>query len=104
MATRLIGLSRDLIIHPGEALRELLKDRDMTQKELVELINFSEKHISNVLNGQAPITSKFAAELEVVFGVNALFWLNLQGNYDLELMEFNAINSISPEENQKSQM
>ena len=98
MATKLIGLSRDLIIHPGETLRELLEDRDMTQKELAKRTDFSEKHISKVLNGQASITSKFAAALAVVFDVNAIFWINLQGNYDLELAEFNALNSISPAE------
>jgi len=95
MGTKLSGLSRDLIIHPGETLRELIEDRNMTQKELAVRTGFSEKHVSKVLNGKASITSKFAAALEIIFDVNAMFWLNLQDNYDLELMDYEALYTVT---------
>lgn len=98
MAVKSTGLSRDLIIHPGETLRELLEDRNMTQKEIAARTGFSEKHVSQILNGKVSITAKFAAALEVVFGVNAKFWLNLQDNYDLEIMEYNAHSTVSDAE------
>ena len=34
MAKRRSGLSREFIIHPGETLKEVLEDREMSQKEL----------------------------------------------------------------------
>lgn len=34
MATKRIGISRDLIIHPGETIADVLEDRCITQAEL----------------------------------------------------------------------
>lgn len=98
MAEKLNGLSRELIFHPGETLREVLEDRGMTQKELAVRTGFSAKHISEVLGGLAPISVKFAAALECVFGVEAEFWMNLQTNYDIECLEYNEPETVSSEE------
>ncbi|MCL1809945.1 MAG: HigA family addiction module antitoxin [Clostridiales bacterium] len=92
------GLSADLIIHPGETLFELLENRKMKQNELACRTGFSEKHISEVVNGKADISSKLAVSLENVFDVSAKFWLNLQSNYDIELLEHTASDTVSVEE------
>lgn len=92
------GLSRDLIIHPGETLRELLDDRGMSQKGLALRSGFSEKHISKVINGGASITAPFATALENVFGVEAEFWMNLQSNYDIELLKCEEEDKVSEDE------
>lgn len=34
MAAKKIGISRDLIIHPGETIADVLEDRGITQAEL----------------------------------------------------------------------
>ena len=34
MATKRIGISRDLIIHPGETIADILEERGITQAEL----------------------------------------------------------------------
>ena len=34
MMEKLNGLSLDLIIHPGETIKELLEEKEMTQEEL----------------------------------------------------------------------
>jgi addiction module HigA family antidote len=86
MATKQIGLSSDLLIHPGETLREAIDGRGMNQKELALRTAFAGKHISKVLNGKAPISPKFAMALETALGISSVFWLNLQTNYDIELM------------------
>ena len=79
------GLSLELLSHPGETLYELIHDRGMDQKELAIRAGFSEKHISKVLSGTYDITAKFAYALEYVFGAPAIFWTELQANYDTEL-------------------
>ena len=89
MARRKNGLSRDLIIHPGETLKEILEDRQISQSKLSKMTGFSQKHISEIVNGLASIRPDFAYALEKGFeGVSANFWLNLQNSYDLELLEF----------------
>jgi HTH-type transcriptional regulator/antitoxin HigA len=85
MAAKQIGLSRDLLIHPGETLREAIDDRGMDQRELALRTAFTEKHISKVLNGKSSISPKFAMALKTALGIDAVFWLNLQTNYDIEL-------------------
>ena len=54
MAEKLIGLSRNLIIHPGETLKEMLDDRDMSQRELAIRTGVKEPHISNIVRGKKP--------------------------------------------------
>jgi HTH-type transcriptional regulator/antitoxin HigA len=98
MATKQIGLSRDLLIHPGETLREAIADRDMNQKELALRTSFTEKHISEVLNGKSPISPRFAIALETALGIDAVFWLNLQVNYDIELASLEQPETVGKDE------
>ncbi len=93
-----IGLSRDLIIHPGETLAEVIEDRDMSQRELAIRTGMTEKHISTVISGKKSISPAFARKLEYALGIEASFWMNLQSNYDRELLEFEEVNNITSEE------
>lgn len=95
---KIIGLSREFIIHPGETLQEILDDREMSQKELAVRTGMSEKHISTVVNGVKPISVSFAKKLEYALGIETAFWINLQSNYDRELLEFEELNEISEQE------
>lgn len=98
MATSTIGLSHDLIIHPGETLREVLDSRGISQKQLSVQTGFTPQHISRVINGTTNISSGFSQKLEYALGVPASFWINLQANYDLELAQYEDISGVSPQE------
>lgn len=93
-----VGLSRDYIIHPGETLAEVIKDREMTQRELAVRTGMTEKHISTVIHGQKSISAAFARKLEYALGIETSFWMNLQANYDREILEFEELNNITEEE------
>lgn len=95
---KIIGSSPDLIIHPGETLAEILEEREMTQKELAVRTGMTEKHISTVVKGQKNISVAFAKKLEYALGIDSTFWINLQSNYDRELLEFEEVNNITEEE------
>ena len=92
------GLSREFIIHPGEILMEFLDEREMNQKELAIRTGFSEKHISSVLNGKNDISSAFAKKLEYALGIDYSFWMNLQNNYDKDIMKYEELHNITDEE------
>lgn len=98
MAAKKIGISRDLIIHPGETIADVLEERGISQSELATSIGVSPAYVSNVITGKKDISSKFAYALEYALGVPKSFWLNLQANYDAELLEFNEENTITDEE------
>ena len=95
---KIIGLSPDLIIHPGETLMEILEDREMSQKELAVRTGVTEKHVSTVVKCQKSISVAFAKKLEYALGIDSSFWINLQSNYDRELLEFEEVNNITQEE------
>ena len=45
METNINELSIEFIIHPGETIKELLEENNMSQEELAERTSFSPKHI-----------------------------------------------------------
>jgi len=69
--------------HPGEILREILKDEELTQKKLAEEIGVSFRAINELINGKRGITPEMALRLSKRFKTTPLFWINLQANYDL---------------------
>lgn len=98
MAVKKTGISRDLIFHPGETIAELLEERGITQAELAAQTGVSPAFISNVIKGKKDISAKFAFALEYALDVPKTFWMNLQANYDAELLEFNEMQTITDEE------
>lgn len=98
MMENMNGLSLDFIIHPGETIKEALEERNMSQEELSIRTGFSAKHVSEVVNGKKGISAQFARALEYAFDVPMEFWINLQGLYDKEILEFKAREEIGEEE------
>ncbi|MGN0581194.1 MAG: HigA family addiction module antitoxin [Oscillospiraceae bacterium] len=98
MATKKTGISRDLIIHPGETISDILEARNITQAELAARTGVSPAFVGKVIAGKKDISGKFAMALEYALGIPKSFWLNLQAGYDAELLEINEEYSICDEE------
>ena len=83
MAAKKIGISRDLIIHPGETIADVLEERGITQSELASSAGVSPAYVSNVIAGKKGISANFARGLEYAIGVPKSFWRNFlkQMNY-----------------------
>ena len=94
MDAKRTGISRDLIIHPGETIADVLEERDITQAELADLTGVSPAYVCKVVAGECGITSGFAVNLEYALGVPKSFWLNLQANYEAGLLEYRETHSI----------
>ena len=75
-------IEKDLIIHPGETIKEIILDRNMTQEELAVRTDYSLKHVSEVISGKKVISSRLADALEYALGIPFEFWINLQEIYD----------------------
>lgn len=71
----------DWVLPPGASILELAEDRGWTQAELARRLGYSEKHISQLINGKVPITVDAAGRLERVLGSTMDFWLTLEANY-----------------------
>ncbi|MCD6578349.1 HigA family addiction module antidote protein [bacterium] len=75
-------LQPDYAVHPGETLREKLKELNMNPKEFAIRTGKPLKTISNVLNGKSSITPEMAVKFEKVLGIPANFWMKKQANYN----------------------
>lgn len=71
----------DWVLAPGESIFDLAEERGWTQGELAQRLGYSEKHISQLINGKVPITVDAAQRLERVLGSSMDFWLSLEANY-----------------------
>ena len=76
-----------LVIHPGETIGDILEERGITKAELAARTGVSRAYVSNVIAGKKDISARFAMALEFALDVPKSFWLNLQANYDAELLE-----------------
>ena len=71
----------DWVLAPGESILDLAEERGWSQGELAQRLGYSEKHISQLINGKVPITVDAAQRLERVLGSSIDFWLALEANY-----------------------
>jgi HTH-type transcriptional regulator/antitoxin HigA len=71
----------DYAVPPGETLREVIDSIEMTQAELALRTGLTTVSISRILSGYQSISYETANLLELVVGIKAQFWNNLEANY-----------------------
>lgn len=86
-AKRLIP-SNDMIIHPGETLKEVMEDRNIAVESLAQSTGFAQDYINAVLNCKENISVAFARKLEDKLNIGADFWMKLTELYNVELKAF----------------
>ena len=73
-------------ITPGEILMEdFMEPLGISINKLSRDIGVPPNRISEIVNGKRSITVDTALRLQRYFNVEAQFWLNLQGEYDLRM-------------------
>lgn len=70
--------------HPGELLKDELKERKMTQKQLANDTGIKPSVLSETINGKRSISLNVAVALENALGIPADVWMNMQTQYDLD--------------------
>ena len=70
--------------HPGELIKDELKERNMTQKELSELTGIKPSVLSETINGKRSVSLSVAMALEKAMGIPTEVWMNLQTQYDID--------------------
>ena len=76
-----------IAIPPGATIKEMLEDRNMSQKEFAMRMEMSEKHISKLINGDVILTPQTAIRLEMVLGMEAYFWNSLESQYREDVLK-----------------
>ena len=75
------------IAHPGRLLKRELEARGLSANRLALDLGVPSGRITDILNGRRGITADTALRLGRYFGNRAQFWLDLQGQYDISMVE-----------------
>jgi addiction module HigA family antidote len=81
-------------------LAEFLDEFEVSQYRLAKDVHVPPRRINEIVHGKRSITADTALRLGRYFGTSAQFWLNLQGNYDLEITRSSVDLSKIPAVNQ----
>ena len=70
--------------HPGEILRDLyLKPLGVSITAAADALGVTRKHVSEIVNGHAPVSADMAIRLAGALGTEPKIWVNMQAQYDL---------------------
>lgn len=81
MAETLYRYTPTEVSPPGDTLRDLMEERDLTQAELARRLGRPAQAINEIIGGKKEITEDTALELERVLQVPARFWLVRESRY-----------------------
>lgn len=75
-------------IHPGKVLlEEFIRPMGLTMEQLASDIGVPVSGIRGIVDGRQALTVDTATRLAVYFDMEVRFWLNLQTEFDLRLVE-----------------
>ena len=75
------------IAHPGRLLRRELQARRLSANRLALDLGVPSGRITDILNARRAISADTAVRLGRYFGNGPQFWLDLQSQYDIALVE-----------------
>jgi addiction module HigA family antidote len=75
------------VSHPGRLLKRELAARKLSANRLSLDIGVPSGRITDILNARRSVTADTAVRLGRYFGNSAQFWLDLQSQYDIALVE-----------------
>ena len=80
---------------PGRLLKEeFLDPHQLSQSELSRRTGIPRSTINEIIKGKRTITAEVAFTLGTFFGMEPQFWINLQGRYDLRVVQFQQATAI----------
>jgi addiction module HigA family antidote len=75
------------VSHPGRLLKRELAARGLSANRLALDLGVPSGRITDILNGRRAISADTAVRLGRYFGNPAQFWIDLQGQYDIAVVE-----------------
>ncbi len=88
-ARRRYKFEPDYAVPPGQTLQEVMESLDMSQKELAIRTGLTVQSLIRIFRGEQPITYESANRFELVTGMPANFWNNLEAQYQEQLAKVN---------------
>ncbi|MBX3628319.1 MAG: HigA family addiction module antidote protein [Nitrosomonas sp.] len=83
-------------IHPGEHLTEFIKEYGIIQYRLAKEIHVPTRRINEIVKCMRSISTDTSIRLGGYFGNSPQFWINLQTDYDIEIIRQKISETIKP--------
>lgn len=75
-------------VHPGAVLlNDFIEPMGITRYRVAKAIGVQQRRIDEICAGERAISADTAVRLGLAFGVEPQFWLNLQSQYDIEVIQ-----------------
>lgn len=74
-------------VHPGRFLKRELQARGLSANRLSLDLGVPSGRVTDILNGRRAITADTAVRLGRYFGNRAQFWLDLQSQFEIAVVE-----------------
>jgi antitoxin HigA-1 len=75
------------LAHPGRLLKRELTARKLSANRLALDLGVPSGRITDIINGRRAITADTAVRFGRYFGNSGQFWLDLQGQHDIAVVE-----------------
>ena len=85
-----------IAVHPGEILLEMLEENGISQAKLARHLKMDPSKINEICKGRRGISAEMAVMLAKALRVSAGTWMNLQKNWELSQVDYDASKSIEP--------
>lgn len=74
-------------VHPGAVLlSDFIEPMGITRYRVAKSIGVQQRRIDEICAGERGITADTAVRLGLAFDIDPQFWLNLQAQYDIEVI------------------
>jgi len=71
----------------GDHIKDELDARGIKQKDFAKQIGIQASQFSEIIKGKRGIDTELATLIGKALGINPLFWLNIQSNYELNVLK-----------------
>jgi len=74
-------------VHPGEILlHEFIEPMELSRYRVAKALGVQQRRVDEICAGARSITADTAVRLGLAFKIEPEFWLNLQAQYDLDVL------------------
>ena len=75
-------------VHPGAVLlADFIEPMGITRYRMAKAIGVQQRRLDEICAGSRGVTADTAVRLGLALGIDPQFWLNLQAQYDIELIQ-----------------
>lgn len=92
-----VSSENSIAFHPGYYVKKYLDNQGMTQRELADRLNTTEKNVSEIVNGKMLLNNPLIEGLSLALGTSSELWENLNASYLNALAEVKKEKQLSKE-------